>query len=477
MSVRVRFAPSPTGALHPGSARTVLFNYLFARKHGGSFILRIEDTDQSRSDPASLDSILSGIRWLGLNWDEGPEMDGDFGPYFQSQRLDLYRQMVQRLIDAGDAYACFCTLERLEQLRQEQRRAGKPTRYDRRCLGLSEAEVKARIDAGEVPVIRMKIPDGQTVVRDLVRGDTTFDNATQDDQVLLKSDGFPTYHLASVLDDHEMRISHVIRGDEWMASSAKHVLLYRMFGWEPPVFVHLPVVLGPDRAKLSKRHGAASILEFRDMGYLPEAMINFLAFLGWSPGTGEELFTLEQLIDAFELEKIQDSPAVFDQAKLDSVNGQHIRSLSPDEFAERIAPFVPELDAGLRAAAAELVQSRIQRLTEAPGLLNFLVHRPESIPDEIVPKDRDLGATITALEDLRGMFETEEVGEAMEPALRRLAQDRQWKAGELFMTLRIALTGTTVTPPLLPSARLLGRTECLLRLDFAISELVSRQPA
>jgi glutamyl-tRNA synthetase len=382
--------------------------------------------------------------------------------------------MVQRLIDAGHAYECFCTPQRLEELREEQRRSGRPTRYDRRCQALSKAEVKANIEAGQTPVIRMKVPDGQTIVRDLVRGDTTFDNATQDDQVLLKSDGFPTYHLASVVDDHEMGISHVIRGDEWLASSAKHILLYRMFGWEPPVFVHLPVVLGPDKAKLSKRHGAASILEFKDMGYLPEAMINFLAFLGWSPGTGEEMFTLEQLVDAFELEKIQDSPAVFDQAKLDSVNGQHIRALSPEDFAERIAPFVPELSPSLRAAAAPLVQSRMQILTEAHGLLEFLAHRPESIPEQVVPKEKDLGTTIAVLREVRTLFETEELGEAMEPALRRLAQDRHWKAGELFMTLRVALTGTTVTPPLLPSARLLGRAECLARIDFAIEELESR---
>jgi glutamyl-tRNA synthetase len=475
MPVRVRFAPSPTGALHPGSARTVLFNYLFARKHEGSFILRIEDTDQSRYDPSSLESILSGIRWLGLEWDEGPEKGGDFGPYFQSQRLDLYHAMVQRLIDAGNAYPCFCTPQRLEQLRDEQRQAGKPTRYDRRCLSLRDGEIKARVEAGEIPVIRMKVPEGQTVVHDLVRGDTTFDNSSQDDQVLLKSDGFPTYHLASVVDDHEMRISHVIRGDEWLASAPKHVILYGMFGWEPPMFVHLPVVLGPDKAKLSKRHGAASILEFREMGYLPEAMVNFLAFLGWSPGTGEEFFLLEQLVEVFDLEKIQDSPAVFDQAKLDSVNGQHIRALSPEEFARRLAPFVPDLSADLLAAAAPLVQERMQRLTEAPGLLNFLVHRPEELPDEIVPKKQDVAGTITVLQDLRTLFETEAPGEDMEPALRALAGKHGWKAGEVFMTLRIALTGSPVTPPLLPSAQLLGRNECLVRLDHAIGQLIGRR--
>ncbi len=290
--------------------------------------------------------------------------------------------------------------------------------------------------------------------------------------MLLKSDGFPTYHLASVVDDHEMLISHVIRGDEWLASSAKHVILYGMFGWEPPVFVHLPVVLGPDKTKLSKRHGAASVLEFRTMGYLPEAMVNFLAFLGWSPGTGEELFNLDQLVAAFELEKIQDSPAVFDQAKLDSVNGHHIRALPADEFAARLAPFVPEVSGNLLAAAAPLIQERIQRLTEAPALLNFLVHRPEELPDGIVPKKQDRAGTVAVLQDLRHLFETAEVDESVEPALRELARTRDWTAGELFMTLRIALTGSPVTPPLLPSARLLGRTECLVRLDHAIGQLV-----
>ena len=472
MPVRVRFAPSPTGALHPGSARTVLFNYLFARKHAGSFILRIEDTDQSRYDPASLESIFSGIRWLGLGWDEGPEKGGDFGPYFQSQRLDLYHAMVQQLIDSGHAYPCFCTPRRLEQLRDEQRKAGQPTRYDRHCLSLGDGEIKARVEAGEVPAIRMTVPGGQTVVHDLVRGDTTFDNSSQDDQVLLKSDGFPTYHLASVVDDHEMQISHVIRGDEWLASAPKHVILYRMFGWAPPVFVHLPVVLGPDKTKLSKRHGAASVLEFRDMGYLPEAMINFLAFLGWSPGTGEEFFKLEQLVEAFELEKIQDSAAVFDQAKLDSVNGLHIRALSPAEFVARLTPFVTDLSPDLLAAAAPLVQERMQRLIEAPGLLNFLVHRPEILPDEVVPKKQDLAGTITVLQDLRILFEAEEPDESREPALRALAEKHGWKTGELFMTLRITLTGSPVTPPLLPSAKLLGRNECLVRLDHAIGQLI-----
>ena len=477
MSVRVRFAPSPTGALHPGSARTVLFNYLFAHKLGGTFILRIEDTDQNRFEASSLGSILEGMRWLGLQWDEGPEVGGDFGPYFQSQRLDLYHRMVQRLIDAGHAYPCFCTPQRLERLREEQRKTGQPTRYDRLCMSLTDTEIKARIEAGEIPVIRMKVPEGQTVVHDLVRGDLTFDNSTQDDQVLLKSDGFPTYHLASVVDDHEMQISHVIRGDEWLASFPKHVILYEMFGWTPPAFVHLPVVLGADKSKLSKRHGAASVLDYRDMGYLPEAMVNFLAFLGWSPGTGEEFFTLEQLVGAFDLEKIQDSPAVFDVAKLDSVNGQHIRALPTREFAARLEPFVPDLSAAMREAAAPLVQERMQRLTEAPGLLNFLVHRPESLPDEVIPKKRDLESTITPLQDLRLLFETAEIGQAMEPELRRFADERGWKAGEVFMTLRIALTGTPVTPPLLPSAKLLGRAECLVRLDFAIGELICRRTA
>ena len=481
MSVRVRFAPSPTGALHPGSARTVLFNVLFARKTGGTFILRIEDTDQARSGEGSLETILDGMRWLGLQWDEGPDVGGPHAPYFQSQRLDIYRAEVQRLVEHGDAYTCFCTRERLDALRHEQQSQGKPTRYDRHCVGLSAAEVSGRISAGEPHVVRMFVPEGRTIVKDVVRGDLDFDNSSQDDQVILKSDGYPTYHLAATVDDHLMEISHVIRGDEWLASSAKHVMLYQMLGWEPPLFLHVPLVLGPDRAKLSKRHGAAALLEYREMGYLPGAMINFLAMLGWSPGTEQAFFTFDQLVAAFDITRVQVSPAVFDVARLDNLNGQHIRALPPVALARALRPFVPELSDALLEAAIPLVQGRIQRLTEAAPLLSFLVHRPAEMPEDIVPRLKSVDEsermeqTIAVLQGVRQLFEKGPVGAPLEAGMRGIAAANGWKAGDLFMSVRIALTGSRVTPPLLESAALLGQAEALVRLDQAIGRLVARR--
>jgi glutamyl-tRNA synthetase len=475
--VAVRFAPSPTGALHPGSARTVIFNHLFARQQGGRFILRIEDTDRKRYAEASLASILDGIRWLGLAWDEGPEVGGPHFPYFQSERLSHYHQAVERLLAAGDAYRCFCTAERLEALREEQRLAGRPTMYDRHCLLLDPGEAERRFAAGEPAVVRMRVPEGETVVADLIRGDRTIANATVDDQVILKSDGFPTYHLAATVDDHLMGITHVIRAEEWLPSTPKHLMLYRMLGWEPPVYAHVPLVLGPDKAKLSKRHGAASLLEYRDQGYLPEAMVNFLAFLGWSPGTEQDLFDVDELIQAFRLDKVQSSPAVFDVAKLDNLNGQWIRRLPPEEFARRVKPFVPWLSDELLLHAAPLIQERITRLTEAPQYLDFLVLRPAELPAELAPKKRTPDETIRVLQEARAYFEGAELGPAMEAGLRQVAEGLGWKAGEIFMTLRVALTGRTVTPPLLESARLLGRAECLVRLDHAIGQLIGRPAA
>ena len=475
MSVRVRYAPSPTGALHPGSARTVLFNYLFARANDGTFILRIEDTDQKRSGEGSLRSILDGIRWLGLPWDEGPEVGGPHAPYFQSERLPQYANAVQRLLDDQHAYLCFCTPERLQALRQGQEKAHLPTRYDRHCLNLDAREVERRLAAGERPVVRMKVPDGQTVVEDLLRGQNTIANSSQDDQVLLKSDGFPTYHLAATVDDHLMEITHVIRGDEWLGSFPKHVMLYSMLGWTPPAFAHVPVVLGPDKSKLSKRHGAAAVLEYRDLGYLPEAMINFLAFLGWSPGTEQEFFDLEGLVAAFDLARVQVSPAVFDIARLDHVNGHHIRALPTEEFALRLEPFTPKLSPTLRVAAAPLVQERIQRLAEATELLDFLTTAPTDLPDELVPADKDAVTTTAMLQEVRLLLESEEVGEGLEPSLRALAERLGWKVKDLFMAVRIALTGRRITPPLLPSAALLGQAECLRRVDWAIGQLARRR--
>lgn len=480
MTVRDRFAPSPTGALHPGSARTVLFNWLFARREGGTFILRIEDTDRARLGEGSLDTILDGLRWLGLTWDEGPEVGGPHAPYFQSERLAIYSAEVDRLVREGSAYPCFCTRERLDALRLEQQGQGHPTRYDRRCAGLAAGEVAARVAAGEPHVVRMRVPEGQTTVKDVVRGDLTFENSSQDDQVILKSDGYPTYHLAATVDDHLMEITHVIRGDEWLASSPKHVMLYRMLGWDPPAFLHVPLVLGPDKAKLSKRHGAAAVLEYRDKGYLPAAMINFLALLGWSPGTEEDFFTVEDLVKVFDITRVQVSPAVFDIARLDHLNGRHIRAMPTDGLAQALRPFVPDLDDDLLRAATPLVQERIQRLTEAGPLLLFLAHPPAAMPEELVPRLKDVPdaerveQTIQVLTALRALFSSVEVGPVLEAPMRELAANHEWKARDLFMAARVALTGTTITPPLLESAELLGQAECVDRLDFAIAELRRR---
>ncbi|HIE03586.1 MAG TPA: glutamate--tRNA ligase, partial [Candidatus Latescibacteria bacterium] len=323
--VRVRFAPSPTGRLHVGSAHTALFNWLFARHHGGAFVLRIEDTDRSRVVEGALEDILEGLRWLGLDWDEGP--------YFQSERVEIYRRHADVLLERGWAYRCFCSPERLERMRREQQARGEPPKYDRRCRDLPPDEVKGRVEAGEPNVIRLKVPlEGETKFVDLIRGEIVFRNSELDDLILLKSDGFPTYHLASVVDDHLMGITHVLRAEEWISSTPKHVLLYEAFGWEPPNFAHLPLILGPDKSKLSKRHGATALLDYRDKGYLPEAMANFLALLGWSPGDGREKLSGEEMIEEFSLEGMGKRGSVFDETKLEWLNGLCIRELPPEQL-------------------------------------------------------------------------------------------------------------------------------------------------
>ncbi|MFC1848428.1 glutamate--tRNA ligase, partial [Chloroflexota bacterium] len=326
-SIRVRFAPSPTGHPHIGNIRTALFNWLFARHHGGTFILRIEDTDQTRKVEGALESILESLRWLGLDWDEGPETGGDYGPYFQSERLGLYHKRFQQLLDSDHAYRCYCSTERLAQMRDEMAERKESVRsYDRRCRYLSPAERVQFESQGIAPVIRFKVPlEGQTTFHDLIKGDITFDNSELDDIVLLKSDGYPTYHLANIVDDHLMEISHVMRADEWLSSTPRHVLLYQALGWEPPQFAHLPMILGPDKAKLSKRHGATSIVEYRDQGYLPQAMMNFLAMLGWSLDDKTEIFSAEELVQHFSIDRISKAPAVFNRDKLDWINGLYIR--------------------------------------------------------------------------------------------------------------------------------------------------------
>jgi glutamyl-tRNA synthetase len=471
-TVRVRYAPSPTGALHLGGARTALFNYLFARQKGGQFLLRIEDTDRARLIPGSQAQIEEGLRWLGMTWDETPLV--------QSERKALYQQAAGGLLESGAAYRCFCTPQRLEQMRAEQRARHEPERYDRRCRSIPSDESERRAAAGERFVVRQAMPtQGTTTLQDLVMGTVTFRNETLDDHVLLKSDGFPTYHLAFAVDDHAMRISHIIRGDGWLPSAPKHLLLFQAFNWLPPAFAHLPLVLGPDKKPLAKRHGAKDVLEYRDAGYLPEAVDNFIAFLGWSPGTDQDIFTMEQLIQAFDLSKIQASPAVANLERLDWLNGQFIRRLTPDELASRLASLMPAVSVEALTPLIPLVQERLRSLSEAPDMLRFFFEDPDTYrPEQLIPKGRDAAATATALQDAAASLRalTDWTPASIEAALRAQAERTGWSSRDLFMALRVAVTGRTVTPPLIESISRLRKDTVLNRLERASQTLAEPAP-
>jgi len=466
-AVRVRYAPSPTGALHLGGARTALFNYLFARQKHGQFLLRIEDTDRARFKPDSQAAIEEGLRWLDMDWDEPPMI--------QSQRKQVYTQAADVLLELGAAYRCFCTPQRLEQMRADQRARHEPERYDRRCRSIPRADSDRRAESGERFVIRQAIPtDGTTTFHDLVLGTVTFRNDTLDDHVLLKSDGFPTYHLAFAVDDHAMSISHIIRGDGWLPSAPKHLLLFQAFNWLPPAFAHLPLVLGPDKKPLAKRHGAKDVLEYRDAGYLPEAVDNFIAFLGWSPGTTEDVLTIEELIAKFSIDKIQPSPAMANLERLDWLNGQFIRRLSTDELAARLASRMPSASPQALAPLVPLVRERLRTLNEAPDMLRFFFEEPDSYrPEQLTPKGHDAKAAAAALKTAASTLNevSEWTPEFVEPALRGLAERIGWSSRDLFMVLRVAITGRTVTPPLIESMSRLGKDRVLARLERAATAL------
>ena len=493
--VRVRFAPSPTGEPHVGNIRTALFNWLFARHTGGAFVVRIEDTDQERKVEGALESILASLRWLGLDWDEGPESEdggsrGDYGPYFQSERLSLYHEAAGKLLANGDAYRCFCSPGRLDAMRKEQQRNQQPPGYDRHCLTRLTAEERERRAAGEPHVVRYRIPTegGTIVVNDFIRGEVAYEPAVLDDFVILKSDGFPTYHLANVVDDHFMEISHVMRAEEWLPSTPRHVLLYRALGWEPPVFAHLPMILGPDRSKLSKRHGSTSTLAYRENGYLPEALTNFMALLGWSLDDHTEIFSRDELVRHFALDRVGKAGAIFNAEKLTWMNGLYIRQMSSDELASRILPFLERphaegglpgsverpLDAEYVATLTPLVQERLKRLDEAPELLSFFFEGlPSPAVNDLVPKGLSPEQTtdaLTAVTDrLAGVAAWEEA--SLEAALRPMAEELGLKTGHLFGAVRVAVTGRTVSPPLFATMAALGRNHCMDALHNAVSTL------
>jgi len=485
--VRVRFAPSPTGFPHVGNIRTALFNWLFARHSGGVFIVRIEDTDVARRVKGALEGILDGLRWLGLDWDEGPEVGGKYGPYFQSQRLDLYREAAKRLVAQGDAYYCYCSPQRLAEIRAEQQKRKQSIGYDRHCRDLTGAERKQKEAEGITPVVRFKMPlEGQTSFKDIIWGEIVVENSTLDDYVLLKSDGYPTYHLANVVDDHLMEISHVLRAEEWLSSVPRHKLLYQALGYEMPLLAHLPMILGTDRSKLSKRHGAVSITEYKEQGYLPEAMVNFLALLGWSLDDKTEIFSRDELVKHFSLERISKTAAIFNHEKLDWMNGVFLRELSYEELLPKVMPF---LESGLpkevkRPVSGEyagrivpLIRERINTLAEAAKYADFfflgeLEYDASLLVDKKMTAETTLKALQAAQEKLSSLESFDH--DSLEGVLRPLAEQLGLKAGQLFSPLRVATTGRMAAPPLFETMTVLGKERCLQRLGVAVAKLEGR---
>ncbi len=482
--IRTRFAPSPTGYPHVGNIRTALFAWLFARHNNGNFILRIEDTDITRKVEGAVESMLDSLRWLELDWDEGPEAGGNYGPYYQSERLELYHEAARRLISQGDAYYCYCSPELLSEMRAEQRKNKQPPGYDRRCRDLTEEEWKNKEAEGITPVVRFKTPlTDQTIYNDIIWGEVKFENSLLEDLVLLKSDGYPTYNLANVVDDHRMEISHIIRAEEFLSTTPCHVLLYKALGYEMPAFAHLPRVLGPDRAKLSKRHGAVSIDEFKKQGFLPEAMINFLALLGWSLDDKTEIMTRQELIDNFSLERINRTAAVFNIEKLHWMNGVYIRNLNPEDFIERSLPFLNEnlpveveqpLSIAYVNSIMPLIQERAKTLAEVPELVDFFfIDELNYDTDLLIGKKMDYTTTLQALEIAQERLEEliEFNMESLEEMLRPLAVELDLKTGQLFGTLRVAVTGRTAAPPLFQTMAVLGKERCLKRIEAALIKL------
>ena len=469
--MRLRFAPSPTGALHIGSVRTTIYNYLFARQREGKLILRVEDTDQDRLVPGAIDSIYEGLHWLGISWHEGPQEGGPHAPYVQSERLPLYQKHAAELIEKSAAYYCFCSKERLAALRAAQEARKELTRYDRHCRNIPADEAAERAKT-EPHVIRLKVPDeGTLAIDDLVHGRIEWQVNTIEDQIILKSDSFPTYHLAVVVDDHEMGITRIMRGEEWIASVPKHLLIYGAFDWDVPPMAHFPSVLGPDGKKLSKRHGSTAVSQFREDGYLPEALINYLALIGWSPGTEDEVFSMGDLIRVWKIEQVQSAGGKWDKERLDFFNGVWIRKLSVDELVRRLEPFVPaEWDRELLRKIAPHIQERMKTLKDAHDQIRFLF--TDDIGYEaglLIPKKSDRVSTAEALARARAILAPLDpfVAALIEPALVGLAEQLGWSKKDLNGAIRMAITGRQVGPPLYESLEVLGKEKSLKRIEMA----------
>jgi glutamyl-tRNA synthetase len=486
---RVRFAPSPTGRTHIGSARTALYDYLLARQTGGQFILRIEDTDQKRSTPGAEAELLASLRWLGLQWDEGPEVGGPYGPYHQSQRKDIYQQYARQLVESGHAYYCFCTPDRLARIRQEQQKRKAPIHYDGTCRKLNPDEAAQRVACGERYVIRFKIPEeGSITVHDALRGGITVENSTLDDFILVKSDGWALYHLAAMVDDHLMKITHVLRGSEWLSTFPLHVHVVRAFGWEEPVWVHLSIFLKPSgKGKMSKRDVAEMlkdgfsiyVTDLRDMGFIPEAFINWVALMGWSYDDQTEFFTLPDLVEKFSLEKLNPAPAAINISKLDYFNGVHIRTLEAKDLASRLKPFF--VDAGYKVEDEKLlrimpiVRTRLTTLDDASVMAGFFFR------DEVNPDPKELiGKNMTVAQSAEAARQAYQLLAALpqisvetaEQPMRCLAEKLGLTTQQLFGILRIAVTGQAVSPPLFESMEIIGKETVLKRIHNAIELLL-----
>jgi glutamyl-tRNA synthetase len=475
--VRTRVAPSPTGDPHVGTAYVALYNYALARKHGGQFVLRIEDTDRQRSQPAAEAMIFDALAWLGLKWDEGPDVGGPFGPYRQSERSATYREHALLLVSQGAAYPCFCTKERLDALREQQRAAKQNPGYDGHCRDLDRDEAKRRRELGETHVIRLAMPtEGESVVADLLRGEIRIPWTQIDDQVLLKSDGYPTYHLANVVDDHLMEISHVIRAEEWLSSLPKHFQLYEAFGWEKPVFCHLPLLRNADRSKISKRKNPVSLNHYRKAGFFPEAMLNYLALMGWAMPDERDEFTLEEFVEALDLSQVSLGGPVFDLDKLRWLNGKYLRALTEDELLARIRGG-PLADDYLRRVLP-LTRERIDTLDEFVAYAGFFfvgeVAYDEAALKALVPKKRTAPETAKALKALLEERLDPVLAWSAEPleiTVRELGEKLGWAPKEIFMSLRVAVTGRAATPPLFETMEVLGKEVCRRRLRRAVETL------
>lgn len=487
MSVRVRFAPSPTGFVHIGSLRTALYNYLFAKKMGGEYILRVEDTDQTRLVEGAIENMLESMSWAKVNHSEGVMFDengkivqvGDYGPYIQSERLDIYKQYIKQLLDNGQAYHCFCTKERLDEVRENQKEAGETPRYDGHCRDLSKEEVQAKIAAGNPYVIRLRLPKNHIIkFTDLVRGETEFNTNDLDDQVLIKTDGFPTYHFAVVVDDYLMKITHVIRGEEWVSSTPKHVYLYEAFGWKAPTFVHLPNILNKEKKKLSKRHGDVAVEDFKKKGYLPEGLVNYVALVGWSPEDNQELFTMEELEKAFSIERVSKSGGVFDTEKLNWVNQHYIKDANDEYLTDLAIPFL--IEAGFVneeevstkydfiKGMVSVVKEKLQYVKEITEHANIFFTNEVKLENEECREFLSLEHIPTLIDALQFKIQnTEIVDEAFVKAMfKEIQKEHGIKGKNLFMGSRVILTGQMHGPDLPKTMEVLGKQNCLDRINY-----------